>query len=129
VFPVYHVFSDLGEWEDSRVVPSASSAPLAVESLTIESGGRRRTMVANLTHRELRVRIDGWRTAASIRVLDETNAEDAMRSPERFDADAGRAVHPSSDIIELTLLPYAIARLDERPGNASALTDPVLEEA
>ena len=45
-------------------------------------------------------------------MLDETNAEEAMRSPETFRAQTGVEQESVAGKIELKLLPCAIARID-----------------
>jgi hypothetical protein len=47
-----------------------------------------------------------------VRALDETNAEDAMVSPEAFRAQPGEMQQTTSGALELELLPHAIVRLD-----------------
>lgn len=118
VFPIYHVLADVGEWASPEVVPSASSDSLAVEGIVILGEGRRRAILANLTFEYRSVRIEGWHTPARLRVLDESNAERAMRAPEAFRAQVGDPIRPSGAAIELTLGPYAIARVDEWTGGA-----------
>jgi hypothetical protein len=48
-----------------------------------------------------------------VRTLDETNAEQAMQSPETFHAQAGEFSSVQEGVLTLTLLPYAIARIDQ----------------
>jgi hypothetical protein len=47
-----------------------------------------------------------------VRILDETNAEEAMREPEAFRAGGWRPVAAQDGFAELALGPYAIARID-----------------
>ena len=47
-----------------------------------------------------------------VRVLDETNAEEAMRSPEAFRARAREPVNTQAGELTLELRPYAIARIE-----------------
>jgi hypothetical protein len=44
--------------------------------------------------------------------LDETNAEAAMTSPKEFRARPGQRVETKAGVLELDLLPYAVARID-----------------
>jgi hypothetical protein len=45
-------------------------------------------------------------------MLDERNAEAAMRDPEAFRTQAGEPVDTPDRQLELDLLPYAISRID-----------------
>ncbi len=41
VFPMYHVFADIGEYARGQVLPTRSSNPLHVDCLALRSGGKR----------------------------------------------------------------------------------------
>ncbi|PWH15688.1 MAG: hypothetical protein DDG58_10665 [Ardenticatenia bacterium] len=112
VFPMYHVFADVGEFAGGQVVPSASSAPLRVDGLTLRKGERTRVMLANMTHQEQRVNIVGLGGRIQVRSLDETNAEYAMQSPEAFRAQAGEMIPTHTGSCALTLMPYAVVTID-----------------
>ena len=47
-----------------------------------------------------------------MRVLDETNVEEAMRDPEKFRAHAGDPRASVSGKVEVPLGPFALARVD-----------------
>ena len=111
VFPVYHVLADLAGFD--RVCPAHSSHPLQVEGLALLGAqNRRRILVANLAGDSQDVKIKTGSCQARVRYLDETNAEEAMRTPEAFAAREGQVVESASAKIELKLLPYALARVD-----------------
>ena len=87
VFPVFHLFADLAGFD--RIYPTFSSHPLQVEGLTlIDAQNRRRILVANLTGETQELKIKSGTGRARVRMLDETNAEEAMRSPETFGVNA-----------------------------------------
>lgn len=113
VFPLYHVLADVGEFGGESVWPSASSAPLQVESLALRSGNRWRILLANLSARPQIVRVTGAELGGSARVkrLDESSADAAMRQPERFRAETGLLMETGKGGLELFLLPYAVLRV------------------
>lgn len=112
VFPLYHVFADVGEFAGGMVHPVVSARPLEACALALEKAGRRRMLVANLTGEPRIVAVSAaakWLgPRVRITLLDEQNAEPAMRTPERFRAMASGG--EGGD--RLAMLPYSIARLD-----------------
>jgi hypothetical protein len=114
VFPLYHVLADVGEFAGGSVIPSTSSTPLKVEGLVLSRHGHTRILLANLSPEPQSVRVTGANLGRSVRVrfLDETNAEQAMLSPEQFRAEMGEWAQTSQDELELRLRPFGIARID-----------------
>jgi D-apionolactonase len=112
VFPLYHVLADVGEFAGGEVIPSESSAPLRVEGLILRKGTATRIILASLIATRQRVRIQHGGRSARVRLLDERNAEAAMRDPQAFRAQAGELLDTPDGSIVLELLPYAIARID-----------------
>ena len=113
VFPMYHVFADIAEFGARQVYPTHSTHPLVAEGLTLlNAAGRRRVLVANLTGETQELKIKSGTCTARVRYLDETTAEEAVRRPEAFRAQAGSPLESVSGKIELKLLPFAVARVD-----------------
>ena len=113
VFPLYHIFADIGEFPGKQVYPTHSSHPLVTEGLTlVDSTGRRRVLVANLTARQHEIKIKSGTCRGTVRYLDERNAETAMRDPEVFRQEPGESIEAAGGKLALTLLPFAIARID-----------------
>jgi hypothetical protein len=112
VFPLYHVLADVGEFSGGELLPSESSAPLRVEGLALRKGTATRIVLASLIPTPQRVRIQHGGRCMRVRLLDERNAEAAMRDPERFRAHAGELLDTPDGSLTLELLPYAIARID-----------------
>ena len=112
VFPLYHLLADMGEWADAAVLPVATSNRLAVDGLALEREGAKRILLANLTNEEQRVNVRHGGAAGWLRLLDEINALAAMLEPELFRKHRGRRIPCTGGLSEVTLLPYAIARLD-----------------
>ena len=111
VFPLYHVLADVGEF-DGEVIPTTSSHTLRVDGIAVRQGDRARVILANLTAAPQRVIVQNLGAQTWVRALDETNAEDAMVSPEAFRAQPSEMQQTISGALELELLPHAIIRLD-----------------
>jgi hypothetical protein len=112
VFPLYHVLADVGEFAGGQVVPTSSSDPLRVDGLAVRRDSRTRVILANLSPEPQRVTVQGLEQEVHVHHLDETNAEAAMTSPKEFRARPGQRVETKAGVLELDLLPYAIARID-----------------
>jgi len=104
----------VGEFAGGSVIPSTSSAPLQVEGLAVAQQGHTRVLLANLSPEPRSVRVTGANLQRSVRMrlLDETNVEWAMTSPEQFRAEMGEWAQTSQGELELRLPPFAIARID-----------------
>ncbi len=109
VFPMYHVFADVGEFAAAEVAPLHSSSPY-LAGMALREDGRTRLLIANLSaapHLLTLHRQGSYR----LRVLDENSALQAMMQPEAFRA-TGDLHSTGAEGLSLTLLPYAIATLD-----------------
>ena len=111
VFPLYHVLADLGEFSNGQWVEIASSHPQWVAGLALKKDHYLRVILANLTETTSKIKLTGLGRPSSIRFLDETNAERAMKFPEEW------RKHSASELVvknlsDLELLPYAIATID-----------------
>ncbi len=114
VFPLYHVFADVGEFVGGEVLASKSSDPLKVEGITLRKDGKTRILLANLTPDSQQVRVQNLAATVRVRCLDETNAQYAMSSSEVFRAEIGELVESAEGTLELNLLPYATAQIDSK---------------
>ncbi|MBX3050673.1 MAG: hypothetical protein KF753_04305 [Caldilineaceae bacterium] len=112
VFPVYHLLADVGEWAEAAVLLLVTTERLAVDGLALEREGARRILLTNLTNDEQRVTVGHGGASGWLRMLDETNAQAAMEQPELFRKHRGRRIPCTGGVSEVTLLPYALARLD-----------------
>jgi hypothetical protein len=112
VFPLYHVLAAVGEFAGGQVIPTTSSDALKVDGLALQKDGKTRVLLANLSPETQQVSVQNLSQAVQVRHLNETNAEAAMSSPEDFRAEAGDATQTAKGTLELSLLPYAIARID-----------------
>ncbi len=111
VFPLYHVLADACEYAGGRVTAVESSDPFRSTALLLSKGKRKTLLLANLTDSNLAVAMNGIGAAPSLRRLNESNAENAMREPELFRLAKASAL-PRGDLLELT--PYEIVRLEWR---------------
>ncbi len=118
VFPLYHVFADIGEFAGGTVMPSRSNDTLVVDGLALHKQNMLRIMLANLTNTPQHVTVALPSRQAYVRYLDETNAAQAMREPETFRAERGSRMISTQGKLELHLLPYALACLDSRAPDA-----------
>ena len=112
VFPLYHVLADVGEFAGGEILPSKSSDTLKVEGIALRKDGKTRILLANLTPNSQRIGVGNLPENVRVRRLDETNAQAAMTSPETFRAETGELTQTVDGVVELNLLPYAIARID-----------------
>jgi hypothetical protein len=113
VFPMYHVFADIAEFGARQIYGSYCTHPLRAEALTLVDGkGRRRILVGNLTGDTQEIKIKSGASPGRMRVLDETNVEQAMGEPEVFRELPDTVLQPVTAKLELTMLPYALARID-----------------
>jgi D-apionolactonase len=111
VFPIYHILADAGEFAEGEVIPTQSSDILQLEGLALYKDGKTRVLLANLSAEPQRVVLPNLSGRVRVRYLDETNAVEAMRSPEKFRQQEGES-QQISGTLELNLQPYAIARID-----------------
>ena len=112
VFPMYHVLADVGEFAGGEVLRTTTSDTLTVDGLALRKDGKTRVLLANLSHEPQSVSVDGLTQTVRVRHLNETNAEEAMRSPEDFRAQEAETVQTSEGVLALRLLPYAVVRID-----------------
>ncbi len=112
VFPMYHVFADVGEFVGGDVIPTQTNQPLHVTGLALRKDGRTRYLLANLSASLQRVMLKGLSEQVSIRQMDETNAEQAMSAPEAFRSQSGQSTPTHQGELEIELRPYAVARID-----------------
>jgi hypothetical protein len=111
VYPMYHVFADVGEFADGKVIPTLSSDPHIVEGLAICEGNRLCVLVANLTCEAQDVNIKELPDTVEQRLLDETNALKAMKEPLAFRSEGAQTMDTIDGELSVRLKPFAILRL------------------
>lgn len=112
VFPLYHVLADAGEFAGAQVIATSTSDPLRLDGLALRRDGLLRVLVASLSARSQPVLVRGLGAQARVRIMDETNAEAAMRWPERFRAQAAAPIATNGGTLALELRPYALVLID-----------------
>jgi D-apionolactonase len=113
VFPVYHIFADIAQFPGRQVYPTHSSHPLSATGLTLaDEKGRRRVLAANFTPHRQELKIKSGTCRATIRYLDETNVERAMKDPESFQREQGAPAESVGGKLSLNLMPFGLARID-----------------
>jgi D-apionolactonase len=113
VFPMYHVFADVGEFRGGTLIPLHASDPLRFDGCILSDGKRIRILIANYTHDPQTVTISGIDGQFELRSLDEHTADDAIRSPEAFRTTSGGRIELQKTGTEIILHPFAYVRLDE----------------
>jgi hypothetical protein len=112
VFPLYHVFADVGEFAAGEVIRTHTSDRLRVDGIALHKSGRTRVVVANMTPEPQRVQVCNLGPQVVSRRLDETSVLEAMQSPEDFRQSPGETLVTRAGVLELELPPYGLARLD-----------------
>ena len=112
VFPLYHVFADVGEFADGQIMTSSSSNPLKITGLVVHKEGRTRVILANLGSEVEQLTVQNLSASVHIRHLNESNVEQAMQSPEAFRAQTYKKQLTVNGSIKLELLPYALVCID-----------------
>ncbi len=130
VFPLYHVFADVGAFAGGEVLPlvSPSGASGRVAALALRAGRRHGLLCANLTPspQSVRLVLSAPVLGLSLRQIEESGVEHWMRAPEAARQNEADTLQTDADnATEWTLPPYAYARLDWQTTaeSASAATE------
>ncbi len=110
VFPVYHVFADLGEFRNGQVIETKSSDPMTIACFGIRERDRTMLLIANLTNNPETVQIDELGDQSVVRIMDERNAVTAMTDPFKFRSESFES-RILGKTVQLHLHPYAVGRL------------------
>lgn len=111
VYPMYHVFADIGEFVGGEVAVLEASHPLLVEGMALQKNGHLRMMLANFTAEAQAIHLTGLNGTFKQRKLDAQNAVYAMCEPEAYRTQAGETLTAEGNL-QLTLSPYALITLD-----------------
>ncbi len=112
VFPLYHVLADYGEFAGGSAIHSRSSNSLAVDGIALQKEAKTRLILANFTSEPQPVAILGLDKPALVQARDETNAGAALLNPEEYRVFMGSPYSTTDGLLQLTLLPYAVVRID-----------------
>jgi hypothetical protein len=116
LFPLYHVFSALADFQGGSIAMAEVSDPLRTEALAARKDGQVRVLVASYAEEPAEITLEAPSLRdATIRILDETTYENAAADPVFF--------RESRDVLEVvdgratvSLLPFAVACIDGRIG-------------
>jgi len=112
VFPVYHVFADVAGFAGGQALSIRSSDPLTADAVALRKDGRTLVLAANMTNTPQTVAVKGMPHHVRARIIDETNVERAMQTPEAFRGEPMMEWTTTDGNLVLALPPYAVARLD-----------------
>jgi D-apionolactonase len=114
VFPMFHVLADVAEFAGGEVLSISASDPLRVEALALRKQQRVRMLLANFTPEPVSVQAPAsWLgRRATLRSLDASNALRAMEQPETFRKAHGERLEVTGHLLEVTLAPFAVLRID-----------------
>lgn len=118
VYPVYHLFADLGEMAGAVVLPLLSSHPLRVDGLALENERTRILLLANYTAQPQVITLSGLPGSLRLRRINETCAAQAMQSPEAFRRQPFETAAPRDGGLRLELLPFETIRIDHARASA-----------
>lgn len=112
VFPIYHIFADVGEFLGGETFSVRLTHPLLISALGLVQGNRRRLLVASHSSQRQRIKLCGVPAGATARYLDETNADQALFDSAAYRSSVSRNVPETTGEVVLTLLPYAVVAVD-----------------
>jgi hypothetical protein len=113
-FAVFHVFADALELgEKAMLVSCRSSSPAEVAAMALAATDALVIWVANLTTAPVSVTVGPLADqAVSLRMLDETTANEALAEPKTYRSRPGSQLSLRAGEASIDLTPFAIARLD-----------------
>jgi pyruvate dehydrogenase E1 component alpha subunit len=111
LFSLYHILADVGEFGGGEVLRTHSTNRVAAVGLALVKDRRNRVIVANLSPRDQRVFVEGVDAAATVRMLDESNAEAAMMGRSGVSGGPAASRSPQREL-DIGLLPYGVATID-----------------
>jgi hypothetical protein len=112
VFPLYHIFAEVGTFAGEQVMLSKSSDPLQVESLVLQKGDQILVLVANYQNVPSRIQVMGLSDRVRVKRLDETNVLEAIQCPQKYRRRPGQILATENGCLSLEIKPYAIALID-----------------
>lgn len=94
------------------MIPAKSSDPLRIDGVVLHKDHKNRLLLANFSPTSQIVKVNSLGGTMRVRMLDESNAEEAMASPEMFRSRQAEVKKPANGSLDVQLLPFGIARLD-----------------
>ena len=111
VFPLYHVFADIGEFRSGSLINSFSSDPQKIICMGMKKGNYIQLIISNLSHKKQYVMIHGISNKINLRWMSEDTFEKMMVFPEDFRLSEPYEITPVDSTVSLEFLPFSIARL------------------
>ena len=113
VFPLYHVFRWLVEFQGGNIIPLYSSNPLSVDGIAVQNSSSKMILFANFTAERIVCTLLGTGEQEIFRTdLNEHNYEQASLYPEILHESEGTRVDTSGDgKVQIDILPYGVSRL------------------
>jgi hypothetical protein len=112
VFPMYHVFADVGEFSGGRIRFQRDVAARGLVACSLEREGKKRYLVANLTAASKNVFLRGLPPVVHRVRLNETTFGQACCRPLEFRKDKRAVEKTIHGTMRVRMLPYEIVRLD-----------------
>ncbi len=113
VFPLYHILADVAEMQGGDLLKTHSSQPLKVQALALRRDKKTSLLVCNLTPQAQTARLSDLNAKTiTVRRLNEATVAQATSEPETFRNQSKNSIPVQQGALELTLLPYEVARLD-----------------
>ncbi len=112
VFPIYHVFADVGEFAEGQIISTSSSNPLKITGLGLKKESHTRIIIANLSSEVQQLTVQNLSSSVNIRHLNESNIEQAMQSPEVYRSQNFQKQFTINGSVKFELLPYALLCID-----------------
>ncbi|MFL2509978.1 MAG: hypothetical protein ACJ0RE_02235 [Alphaproteobacteria bacterium] len=95
-----------------KIIETSSSNALKINGLAINKEGRIRVILANLVSEIQQLTVKNLSSSVNIRHLNESNIEEAMKSPEIYRVQNFKKHVTDNGSLKLKLLPYAIVCID-----------------
>jgi hypothetical protein len=126
VFPLYHVFADIGDFAKGWFMPAKSTRPDSVIGLNLFRRDSQALLLANLTPtvQSVCLRTLPNIERAATRTLDRNTVGKALLEPEIYRTEFSESARVKGGAIDMELLPYAVVRVDlEQSGSNVNRTD------
>ena len=112
VFPLYHVFADVGEFKNGKIITTISSDPLKITGLALQKKNKTRVIIANLNFIKQKLTVKNLRSSVHIRYLDENSFDQAIQSPEDFRTQILEKKFTVNGSLKFELLPFGLVCID-----------------
>lgn len=113
VFPMYHVFMDIGELADAQIIASNTSDHLLADALVLKQNDKLIILLANLSPDSQVVQLNIPQGHYIMRRLNDENTIEAMTNPESYRAGNTQKFEITATASNLTLSSYEYVRLQQ----------------